>query len=305
MRDSAQQPPLLRGIADSLLATDGYKSAVREVVLIAGAYFAYMFVRNSLVSEVEVLGFENASSLISFEQAAGAFWEASWQAWALEHGGAWVMQLFNYLYIVTYFPIIAVTAVFFYWKRRERYFYYRALILLTFVAALIIFASFPLAPPRLVEGFGFVDGIAVYGPGWYASRETASYYNIYAAMPSLHFSLDVHLRLPVLEHRSQGAQAPGGALSHGDVLRHHHHRESLHRRRHRRHCDGGRGLRPVRGMAAAGVDSGEDTAEPPGPADGGSGVWLRAEPARPFLKYTAVCGGGQSVDALRAAPGFR
>ena len=188
MRDLAQQPPLLRGIADSLLATDGYKSAVREVVLIAGAYFAYMFVRNSLVSEVEVLGFENASSLISFEQASGAFWEASWQSWALEHGGAWVMQLFNYLYIVTYFPIIAVTAVFFYWKRRERYFYYRALILLTFVAALIIFASFPLAPPRLVEGFGFVDGIAVYGPGWYASRETASYYNIYAAMPSLHFS---------------------------------------------------------------------------------------------------------------------
>ena len=54
----------------------------------------------------------------------------------------------------------------------------------------------------------------------------------------------------------------------------------------------------------AGVDSGEDTAEPTGPADGGSGVWLRAEPARPFLKYTAVCGGGQSV-TRSAPPRFR
>ena len=188
MQDSAPRPSPLRGIADTLLATDGYQSAVREVVLIAGAYFAYMFVRNSLVDNVEVIGFENAASLISFEQAVGIFWEQSWQAWALEHGGAWLMQVFNYLYIVTYFPIIAVTAVFFYWKYRSRYFYYRALILLTFVASLIIFALLPLAPPRLVEGFGFVDGIEVYGPAWYASRETASYYNIYAAMPSLHFS---------------------------------------------------------------------------------------------------------------------
>lgn len=188
MQESAPRPSLLRGIANTLLATDGYQSAVREVVLIAGAYFAYMFVRNMIVDNVEVVGFENAASLISWEQSAGFFWEVSWQAWALDNGGAWLMRVFNYLYIVTYFPIIAVTAIYFYWKYRQRYFYYRALILLTFVASLIIFGLFPLAPPRLVEGFGFVDGIATYGPAWYASRETASYYNIYAAMPSLHFS---------------------------------------------------------------------------------------------------------------------
>ena len=39
--------------------------------------------------------------------------------------------------------------------------------------------------------YGFIDAIAKYGPTWYASREAATYYNAFAAMPSLHFGWTV------------------------------------------------------------------------------------------------------------------
>ena len=179
---------IVKGVTNNLLAAGGYKSHIREVALLAGAYFAYMFVRKIIIPNVDVVGFENAASLISYEQARGIFLEASWQLWAVDNGGSWLMRTFNYLYIGTYFPIILIAAVIVYLLNRKRYFYYRSLILLTFVAALVIFVSFPLAPPRMLTEFGFIDGIEVYGPSWYSSREAASYYNAYAAMPSLHFS---------------------------------------------------------------------------------------------------------------------
>ena len=39
--------------------------------------------------------------------------------------------------------------------------------------------------------YGSIDAIAKYGPPWYASREAATYYNAFAAMPSLHFGWTV------------------------------------------------------------------------------------------------------------------
>ena len=42
-----------------------------------------------------------------------------------------------------------------------------------------------------MPGYGFVDTIKDFGPSWYASREMASYYNAFAAMPSLHFAWTV------------------------------------------------------------------------------------------------------------------
>ena len=58
--------------------------------------------------------------------------------------------------------------------------------LLSFVFAMRGFMLFPLAPPRMIAD-QFVDTIKAFGPGFYASREFANFYNPYAAMPSLHF----------------------------------------------------------------------------------------------------------------------
>ncbi|MEE9284138.1 MAG: phosphatase PAP2 family protein [Dehalococcoidia bacterium] len=173
-----------------LTARDGAAAHLREVLLLVGAYFTYMLVRKIIVPGADSIGFENAVRVISFEKDLGFFWELDLQAWALE-GGKAVALVFNYLYIGTLFPIILTTGVLFYFRNRKRYFYYRGLILLSFAVALVVFASFPLAPPRMITTEGIADTVALYGPPWYASREAAAFYNAFAAMPSLHFAWTV------------------------------------------------------------------------------------------------------------------
>ena len=151
------------------------------------AYFIYMFVRKVIIPNVEPVALDNAVRIISFERNAGFFWEPNLQEWALGVG-EWLPVLFNWVYIITYWPIILTTGLIYYLLDRNRYFYYRSVILLSFVVALIIFAAFPLAPPRMLPEHGFVDTIAAFGPTWYGSREMATYYNAFAAMPSLHFA---------------------------------------------------------------------------------------------------------------------
>ena len=98
------------------------------------------------------------------------------------------LLFFNYLYIFTFFPVVLSSAAILYMVNRKRYLYYRGMILLSFVAALLFFAVYPLAPPRFMEFTGIIDSIIVHDPAWYGSRDAAVFYNEYAAMPSLHFS---------------------------------------------------------------------------------------------------------------------
>ena len=151
-----------------------------------GAYFVYMFVRKFLIADIEPLAFTNAIKVTSFEISSGIFLEAGWQAWVIDRSEALVI-FFNWAYIITFWPIIIATAVFVYFMDRERYFYYRGLVLLSFVFALLIFALFPLAPPRYLPEHGIVDTIRQFGPPGYGGRDMAFFYNAFAAMPSLHF----------------------------------------------------------------------------------------------------------------------
>ena len=155
-----------------------------------------MFLRKYIISDLETVPFENAIKVTSFELARGLFWELHWQQWAL-HNAKTVILFFNWVYIITFGPIIATTAILLYIKDRPKYFYYRNVVLLSFVFALVLFVFFPLAPPRFLPEYGFVDTIQKYGPSWwighswYGSRDTTIYYNVFAAMPSLHFGWTV------------------------------------------------------------------------------------------------------------------
>ena len=157
-----------------------------EVVLLVSVYLLYMFVRKYLISDIEPGSFDNAIRMIEFEASGHFLWEARWQGWLLDHAHG-VLIMFNYMYIITFWPIIVLTALVLYFKKRGTYFYLRHAFLLSYVFALIIFAAFPLAPPRFLPEYGFVDSIQHFGPRWYGGREMAAFYNAYAAMPSLHF----------------------------------------------------------------------------------------------------------------------
>ena len=158
----------------------------REIVLLASAYFIYMYTRAIFFSDVRTVALENAQRIIDLEKTVGIFWEPIWQNWALEAAES-IVLFFNWVYIFTFWPIMVTTAIIVYAVNRRRYFFYRNVVLVSFVVALAMFAIFPLAPPRMLVGT-FVDTIASFGPQFYANRELANYYNVFAAMPSLHFA---------------------------------------------------------------------------------------------------------------------
>ncbi len=165
-----------------------------EMLFLVAVYFVYMIVRKFVISDIEIVSFDNAMRVVAFEFGRGFFWEPQWQAWAIDHAKGLII-LFNWIYIITYAPIIVITAIAVYVKDRPKYFYYRNVILVSFFFALILFAAFPLAPPRFMPEHGFVDTIHEFGglTSWYGGRDMAAaiYYNVFAAMPSLHFSWTV------------------------------------------------------------------------------------------------------------------
>ena len=156
-----------------------------ELVAIVGAYFIYEVIGKFAIPNVEAIAFENAVRVISWESAMGFFWEQRWQGWAIENWKGVIIFL-NWVYTLGYWPVIFTTAIMLYIKDRPRYAYYRNIVLLSFAIALVVFYTFPLAPPRLLPDYGFINTIAQFGPSLYDSRDMAAYYNLFAAMPSLH-----------------------------------------------------------------------------------------------------------------------
>ena len=159
---------------------------MRELAIVIGAYWAYMYSRVLVFDDFGATAISNASTVISLEKSLGFFWEPEWQAWAIASAKNLVI-FFNWAYIITFWPILLTTGLILYLVNRHRYRYYRNVVLVSFILALLGFMLFPLAPPRMMADH-FVDTIKAFGPAFYASREFANFYNPYAAMPSLHFS---------------------------------------------------------------------------------------------------------------------
>lgn len=159
---------------------------MRELAIVVGAYWAYMYTRALAFDDFGATALSNASTIISLEKSVGIFWEPQWQAWAITSAKNLVI-FFNWAYIITFWPILLTTGLILYLVNRRRYKYYRNVVLVSFILALLGFMLFPLAPPRMMAEH-FVDTIKAFGPTFYASREFVNFYNPYAAMPSLHFS---------------------------------------------------------------------------------------------------------------------
>ena len=168
----------------------GCRRVLKEVSLLTFAYFLYMITRKLVFEDVEAVATANALKLISLQKSLGFFWELDLQRWLLD-GAHQVIIFFNWSYILTFFPIIIPTGIILYKINLKKYIYYRNIILLSLFIAVVVYALFPLAPPRMISGTGIVDTIQSFGPAQYNSREAQFYYNAFAAMPSIHFGWTV------------------------------------------------------------------------------------------------------------------
>ena len=155
-----------------------------------GAYFVYVLTKGLVHSDTRAEGLVNGEKVASLQRDLGFLWEPAWQSWALDNVEALVVTM-NWVYIITYWPVILLAAFILFVKKRHDYNFYRTVVFVNLTGALITFMIFPVASPFAIPSVELLDSIQEFGPKSYGSEGMASYYNISAAMPSLHFSWTV------------------------------------------------------------------------------------------------------------------
>jgi hypothetical protein len=166
-----------------------------ELSLVAVAFLLYFLVRGSVVDRTGE-SINRAVRIIDLEQKWGFFWELQFQT--LVMGSRGLVQLFNAIYFWLDFPLIIVVGLWLYFRHRQQYTRTRDALLSSGAIALIIYHLFPVAPPRLLPGFGFVDTVAVFNNLSYQAQSTQPFVNPYAAVPSLHVGWAFLLALGII-----------------------------------------------------------------------------------------------------------
>ncbi|MFC7309746.1 phosphatase PAP2 family protein [Streptomyces monticola] len=155
-----------------------------ELALIAVSYWLYSLVRNA-VPEQKAEAMRNADWIWRAEHAIGLGFEQS-----VNHAVnsvTWLIVGMNYYYATLHFIVTIGVLVWIYRRHPGRYAGVRTALFVTTGIALVGFYLFPLAPPRLMEGGGFVDTVLVHHTwGSMASGDLKHMTNQYAAMPSMH-----------------------------------------------------------------------------------------------------------------------
>ena len=157
---------------------------IAELVFVAIGYGAYSLIRNAVPNQ-QRLAFAHAHTITHIEAILGINAEH-----AINHAANRVGPLIvamNYYYATLHFVITIAVLVWVYRRRPRYYRLARTTVFATTALALIGFYAYPLAPPRLLPGAGFIDTVVVHHTwGAMASGDLAKMSNQYAAMPSMH-----------------------------------------------------------------------------------------------------------------------
>jgi hypothetical protein len=160
--------------------TRGWQRVTAQLVLIALATSLYLAVRSITIGS-ESSAFGNAHRLLDWEYSVGIAWERGAQNLILD-SGFWV-DFFNFIYIWLYWPTVVGTLVYLYLAHKRCYVLYRNALFISGAIGLLIFASYPVAPPRFLEGF--TDTVSELSTSHFLARPSGLA-NQYAAMPSFH-----------------------------------------------------------------------------------------------------------------------
>jgi membrane-associated phospholipid phosphatase len=175
----------------------GWSDVIRQVMLVLGAYLLYQVVRGLIDGNDVARASWNAYKVIDLERALHVFIEPSIQAWALNK--RWLMDIADWTYLNAHYVVTMGALVFIYLRRNESFYFVRNMFMIAMLIALVGYALYPTAPPRLMPEWGFTDSIqqftgitAEYGP-------SSALLNMYAAIPSMHVCFAVMVGLPMAQ----------------------------------------------------------------------------------------------------------
>jgi PAP2 superfamily len=166
------------------------RSWVFELGILAGLLVAYNIIRAGGGND-QTLAVGHAHEIFRLEGFIFEKIEATWNQWLLEAPAIAVAACYFYAlmhYAVT--PAILLVS-----RRIGGWQYWRGYwaLIIACAIALVMYASYPVAPPRLVSSLGVVDTMQHFSEyGWWgdaasAPRGIGDATNQFAAMPSLHF----------------------------------------------------------------------------------------------------------------------
>lgn len=179
-----------------------------ELAIILSAIFGYFFVRQITEGSREQ-AFANAARVIDFQESVGLAWEHTMQGWILQSDV--LVTLANWMYIWGHWPVITIAGLWLLTSRPGEYRLTRNAFLISGGIALIIFATFPVAPPRLVDA-ALVDTVTE-NSNAYRVLQPPSLVNQYAAVPSLHFGWNLLVGIALVRAANNRAvQAFGFAM---------------------------------------------------------------------------------------------
>jgi hypothetical protein len=154
-----------------------------EIGLVALGFLLYFLVRGAVVDRDEQ-ALENARWIIDLQESLGLFVEPQINQWTVDSNLR--VRLCNFVYFWIDFPLIVGIGLLMFWRQRASYTLLRDALLISGGFALLMYWSFPVAPPRLLPDLGFVDTLEQFDNLSYQAQSMAPFVNPYAAVPSLH-----------------------------------------------------------------------------------------------------------------------
>ena len=159
-------------------------SGRQELALLAGLYAAYQAVRGIRGHDLDP-ALRHAHDVVQIERALHVFEEQAVQRLCGRIPA--LLDVLAYLYPVLHVTVTVGALVWLYRAHRSRFAFVRTALVATSAVALIVYVSFPVAPPRLAVP-GFMDTVSHDSPFDLGSRLVGYLYNPVAAVPSIHIA---------------------------------------------------------------------------------------------------------------------
>jgi len=159
---------------------------LQQVAVVLAGIVVYFGVRG-LTQGQPGNALDNAAEVLAFEAQLGIDLEHEVQD--LLVGREWLTDAANWVYIWGHWPVITVVMVWLALRHRRYFLRLRNAMMISGGLGLVIFAAYPVAPPRLA-GLGLVDTVTERSEA-YRILQPPGFVNQYAAMPSLHVGWDL------------------------------------------------------------------------------------------------------------------
>jgi hypothetical protein len=156
----------------------------QELAIIAFGYWLYSMGRNA-VPEQRSIALRHGRSIQHLQDLLHLNFELSVNHFVARN--EWLAQPLDYYYATLHFIITIGVLLWLFVKRPHIYRGVRTVLFITTLTGLVGFYLFPLAPPRLLPQFGYIDTLVKFHTwGSLADPKIAQHSNQFAAMPSLH-----------------------------------------------------------------------------------------------------------------------